>query len=168
MYTTVQWGSPRKSMLCRWYISRMGCWQEVAEATKRSSRWQKRTSSVNKRWQRWKRRLLSSVRGRASEWGPETIQSVATQCITRCTPGCIAHYLARALNSPYIPLSPWPWPWVVMWTRLKPNSDHILHINNPDPKAKMWGPGVPKIKSCLRISRTSLKSRNVCVFLWVP
>ena len=100
--------------------------------------------------------------------GSQTIQSVAPQCITRCTPGCIAHYLARALNSPYIPLSPWPWPWVVMWTRLKPNSDDILHINNPDPKAKMWGPGVPKIKNCLRISRASLKSRDVCVFLWVP
>ena len=154
-------------MLCWWHISRMGCWQEVTEATKRSSRWQKRTSCVNKRWQRWKRRLLSSVRGRASEWGPETIQSVATQCITQCTAGCIAHYLARALNSPYMSLLS-PRPWIVMWTRLEPNSDRILHINDPDPKAKMWGPGVPKIKSCLRISRASLKSRDVCVFLWVP
>ena len=161
-YTTVQWRSPRKSMLCWWHISRMGCWQEVTEATKRSSRWQKRTSSVNKRWQRWKRRLLSSVRGRASEWGPETIQSVATQFITQCTAGCIAHYLDRALSKQPI------CPWVVMWTRLEPNSDRILHINNPNPKAKMWGPGVPKIKSCLRMSRTSLKSRDVCVFLRVP
>ena len=71
-------------------------------------------------------------------------------------------------NSPMSLLSPLPCPWVVMWTLLEPNSGRILHINNPDPKAKMWGPGVPKIESCLRISRTSLKSRDVCVYLWVP
>ena len=137
-------------------ISRMACWQMVTEATKRSSRWQKRTSSVNKRWQRWKRRLLSSVRGRAGEWGPETIQSVAPQC----SAGCIAHYLAHYQSSKQ-PICP-SCPWVVIWTRL----DRILHVNNPDPKAKMLGLGVPKIKSCLRISRT--KSKDVCLFLWVP
>ena len=60
-------------------------------------------------------------------------------------------------NSPMSLLSRWPW--VVMWTQLEPNSYRILHINYPEPKAKMWRPGVPKIKSCLRISRTFLKSR---------
>ena len=59
---------------------------------------------VNKRWQRWKRQLLSSVRGRAGEWGPETIQLVAPQCNTQCTADCIAHYLAKALcKQPNVP-----------------------------------------------------------------